>query len=549
MAKDVQFGVTADDKSAKGLASVEQNFKRAQKSIKADSDKTIQQWTDRIVKATNLIGPQMAGTLAKGFATAGQAGAPLLVGGVVAAAPLIAGTIAGAIIGGAGIGGVVGGVLVASKDARVQSAWQDLSKDVGDRLEQAGGQFVAPTLQGVAEVRKAVDSIDIDQIFADSAAFVVPLAEGASRAITALGDGLEDLVHNAGPVINSIADGIGDVGEAVGEGLSSLSDNADSAAASLDTVFTTMSKLTKTTFDVVNGLIEVDEWMRKNGIQGSIVIDTINQLTGSSDNFTKHTKGAADAGNTLNNALLEGVEPGNQYAAAVAESAKASQDLDSANRSLYGSQTQAAQAMADATKIIKKNGDTLELNSQKGRDNRAALESVAGALASNYQNYVKVNGVGAQSEVIAKKNRDAFVGLASKAGLSAGAARQLASDLGLLPAKKQTDIVANTHDAEARLKAVQARIAAIRSKQVTIEVQTRYPQSRDNADKLRFDAGAHFAAVRADSAVARTGGPAPINVSPVVENRINMNLDGRPFRSMVTQSQERAAWRAKVGNR
>lgn len=256
MARDVEVNVTANDKTGNGLAAAERGFQETARRAETESDRM---GSGLVAKVTRFA-PKLTGALTGAIGTAGSSGGPILAGGLAAASPVIAAGLSGAIIGGAGIGGVVGGLVVASKDPRVAAATKALGDDLQDRLEGAAQGFVGPAIEGVGIIDKALDSIDVEQIFADSSAFVIPLAEGVGRAIEGLGDGIEDLVANAGPVIDQIADGIGDIGEEIGDGLSSLADNGESAADSLNQVFDTVELVTGATFDLINGVMEVKEF-------------------------------------------------------------------------------------------------------------------------------------------------------------------------------------------------------------------------------------------------------------------------------------------------
>jgi hypothetical protein len=256
MARDVEVNVTANDKTGNGLAAAERAFKATGKRADVESDRM---GSGLISKVTSFA-PKLTGALTGAIGTAGTAGGPLLAGGLAAATPIIASTLAAGIIGGVGLGGVIGGLVVASKDPRVSGAIKGLGDDMQDRLEAAAGSFVQPALQGVSIIDKALDSIDVEQIFADTSKFVIPLAEGLGRALEGLGDGIEDLAASAGPVIEVIADGIGEIGVAIGEGMSSLADNSESAAEGLETVLETVELVIEGVFALINGIMEAKEF-------------------------------------------------------------------------------------------------------------------------------------------------------------------------------------------------------------------------------------------------------------------------------------------------
>jgi hypothetical protein len=295
VARDVEVNVTANDRTGNALAKVERGFSETARHVEAESDRM----GDGIVSKVAGHAPRLTGVLVNAVGTAGQAGGPLLAGGIAVAGPLIASTMAGAIIGGAGIGGVVGGLAVVSKDARVASAFKGLGDDLGDRLEGAAGSFVGPALEGVRIVDDALGTVDFERIFAASSRYVLPLAEGVGRAITGLGDGIEDLIDNAGPVIDVIADGIGDIGEAIGEGMSSLADNGEAAADSLDEVFSAIELVTDATFGLINGLMEGKEFL-DDFAGGVFAFDSglrlLNAAFGDGEDETRNYNSAVDEG-------------------------------------------------------------------------------------------------------------------------------------------------------------------------------------------------------------------------------------------------------------
>lgn len=552
MASDVEFAVTASDRTGDALRRAEENFRRANERIRKDSEGSSEKTLQNLVRVTgSLLSPKLAGTLTKAFATASEAGGPLLGGAAIAAAPLIASTLAGAIIGGAGIGGVLGGVLLVKDDPRVQAAFDGMANRLQNRLKTAAQPFVAETISGIDQIEGALDSVDFEGILGNAAKFVDPLAGGVARFLSELGEGVADLVANADPVIRSISRGVGDLGESIGEGLSSLSDNADSAAKSLDAVFFAINGLTKISFGAINGIIELDEQMRKIGINGTAALDVLNKLSSDgTGTFTKHTKEAGESAEELTARLDAEKLAAANLGPTMDEVSASIRGVEDANRSLFDTTTSVGEALDRVSESAKTNGKTLDANTEKGRANRTALSGLVGALNSNYDAFVKVNGQGNAANGIASSNYNSFIKAARGLGIGKTAAEQYAAKLGLIPPSKKTDVYANTHDAEARLKTLKAKLDAIRSKSVTVEVKTRYPQGRDNADKLKFAAGDYWAAADMNSASnSRTGGPAAVSVTGTVDSNVTVLLDGTPFRSMVAASESRSAWRAKVGRR
>jgi hypothetical protein len=478
------------------------------------------------------LGTKLATGITSGLGSLGPA-TPIIAGAAIAAAPLIASTIAGAVIGGAGIGGVVGGVLVASKDARVQGAFQGFSEDLGKRLETAAVPFIDTTIAGIGEIDKAIDSVDLESIFRNSAEFVAPLSEGVGSFITDLGDGIEDLVANAGPVIDSIGRGLEDIGESLGEGLSSLSDNADEAAASLDTVLSSVANLTTGTFAAINGVIELkssfDEFAG-----GILAFDSGLKLINKGFDLLSDNEGKRRGGSGTFGPDTEGV---NQFARATEEAQEPLRSLNelmnqAANNALglYGAETQVGEAIQRVTQVAQENGNSLSTNTAQGIENRNALQGLVGALNGQYNAYVAVNGEGGRANEIASSNSARFVELAGKFGLSSSKAQELAGKMGLIPSKTNTNADFNTGNALAAANRYKGDLAGIPRSITTVVNLVRRITNTSVSDSA-IESGlrkqnANFASTdfsQSEGVLGRTGGATP---AVDVNNTISVLLDG-----------------------
>jgi hypothetical protein len=181
--------------------------------------------------------------------------APAAVGAALGLAmgPTAAAAIAGAIVGGAGVGGVVGGIIIASRDARVKAAAKDLGDGVMNDLNSKAGQFVAPMLSGISQVRSGWSGMgqDLDRIFASSR-FVEPLTTGAISGARSIISGIADMVEEADPVIQSFADGFDRIGTATGAAFTTLSQDADEGADAIDQLTQSIANLITVTAGVVH---------------------------------------------------------------------------------------------------------------------------------------------------------------------------------------------------------------------------------------------------------------------------------------------------------
>jgi hypothetical protein len=111
------------------------------------------------------------------------------------------------------------------------------------------------------------------------------------------------------------------------------------------------------------------------------------------------------------------------------------------------------QAVDDATAAVEKNGATLDVTTQQGRDNQAAIDDIAKstlAMASAQAT------AGEKSDVLTatmQRGRDAFIAAEVAAGKTREAAEKLADQYGLIPTNISTAITVNTDPATKELNA------------------------------------------------------------------------------------------------
>lgn len=551
MPRDVEFNYTASDRTGPAADSVARRATKTQDKIRREQDKAQKDFlkhADEIAGAGSKIGVLFGENVASSFTKMGPALTPVLAGVAIASAPLIGATIAGAIIGGAGIGGVIGGVLLAAKSPEVKARADSLGQTIMGGLRARAAVFIDPVLDSMDIIENRWGSIggNVGRIFNNSAQYVKPLTLGVTYAVdkvTALVAKLTD-VGTAGPVIESISMGIAGLGEEIDDAFSRLTDNGVDAAVALQLVFAVLQGTIRATGVIINGLTETFGTMAKFGLLGQRAQQEYFRLSA-------NAKLAADSGVAVADSLRGVNSAGEGAAAVIVKLAEGTERLTGANQSLYASETNAAQAIANSTKKINENGKGLSLNTARGRENRQALSNLAQALTSNYDAYVKVNGAGAGAERVANRNRQAFIGLAQKAGYSAGEARKLADRLLGIPARR-TPQVNLTGNAARRADEVIDKIRQIRGKTVTINiVRNTIENITKGLKKVRtggYSGAGSWAAAAADSGeVSRTGGPVEVT------SRVDVSLDGRPFRQYTARAirddGRRRDWRARIGTR
>lgn len=139
-------------------------------------------------------------------------------------------------------------------------------------------------------------------------------------------------------------------------------------------------------------------------------------------------------------------------------------------------QRQFEQAITDANTKLSENGATLDITTQKGRDNQAALDDIAtstwGVIAAMQRNGADQ----ATLQGVMQTSRDRFLGVATAMGMGADEANALADELGLIPTDIKPSVQVQTGDSVSKANAVKDAINAIPSwKGVT--VQTNYVET------------------------------------------------------------------------
>ncbi|SKF61592.1 Putative phage tail tape measure protein TMP [Mycobacteroides abscessus subsp. abscessus] len=100
---------------------------------------------------------------------------------------------------------------------------------------------------------------------------------------------------------------------------------------------------------------------------------------------------------------------------------------------LSGTQMGVQAAIDDATKSLKENGKTLDINTEKGRANRSALDNIASSALSLVEAQTANNATAEELGKTMTTNREAFVKTAQAMGMSKTEAEALATSYGLVP--------------------------------------------------------------------------------------------------------------------
>ncbi|MEU8327127.1 hypothetical protein [Micromonospora sp. NPDC048839] len=495
MARDVEADILVRDKTSPGIQSVERNLKQVSdqaEKMNSTLGKGLAQWGrgfqklgEQASKWANSgdsagkrfargignglskvaeLGGAVGGSISKAVTAAGPqvalAVSAVLVGAALAAAPAIG----AAVVGGAGLGGLVGGVMIASKDARVAAAFGDLKEKAGKQLQEAAGRFVPASLEAIKVAKSAFAGMlpDLKRIFDVSATWLAPFTQSVGRGAQLALAGITRAITKAGPIITVIGKGVEGIGREVGKVFASLSDNGNSMALALKGVFFLLESSIKNVGMVLNFLTEAFEYF-------------VNKIPGGKkllDSMTESQDGAKSSALNLSGGFQALAGDANAAAAGLTNAKQKADELVDSNIGLARSQIASRDATRQAAESIRENSKEKLTNQQRADANKLALLSMADAFnqetAAGEQSKI---GAGQASAAYAT-NRAALISMAEKAGLSKTKAEELAASLLRIPGNVPTTINADTASAMSKLETFQKKVNNLTGKTVTVTVQS-----------------------------------------------------------------------------
>lgn len=231
----------------------------------------------------------------------------------------------------------------------------------------------------------------------------------------------------------------------------------------------------KSAMDSVNATINANGMVTyKNGIRGTgtevtklsgeaqdlkNAIDGQNGALGSAEDQYKATH-AAIGGTVSVTQQLTAAQNAATAAATTLQSALSS--LGNVNMSEAQAQIAYKQSVADTTATIKKNGATLDENTQKGRDNQSALLNMAKSAVALVAAEQQQGDSEKKVQATMQQSRDAFIKAAMAAGDTRAEAKKLADQYGLIPGAVKTAFqTSGMNTALSQIAALKAAMAKI----------------------------------------------------------------------------------------
>jgi hypothetical protein len=361
-----------------------------------------------------------------------------LIGAVAAAAPTIGAMLGGAIAGAAGTGAMAAGILSAIKDPQVQDAASRFGQDISAEFFGGGEAFVEPVIKSLGILQKAFGDLHLSDQLAKVAPDVEVIAQGFADAGREFMEGFGPALDRMGPLADIAGKGIADFGEALGEAL----DNITASKGTVEGLETLLSLLSGTIRGLGVGLGWLgDRFHDFNVIEAKVFgdLEDVYQKTGLSkfaagaarlnDVFERMTGTGENLHGVLHRLGSQALDPFAGYLHDAAEEMdRLHNETESTRKSLvdYFNTLQGQldaniaweQAIDDLTDSFAKNGTSLDITTQKGRDNTRAVEAGLEAARRQYETGQLTN-----------EQYDAQIKKLIDIGVKAGASRKALEEL------------------------------------------------------------------------------------------------------------------------
>jgi hypothetical protein len=442
---------------------------------------------------------------------------PAIIGGLVvavaAAAVPLGAVVAGAIVTGAGAGLSAIGLKFAAESEAVKSIWSKTAADLGAQMRTISKPFESTLVAMSVVARRTFAGLkpQLAAAFKTLAPAVSGFGDQLGRSLQKLGPALQPLAGAFSKVLGALGPAMNDLFAKLSASLTKLSESISKNPTALADFTRGVGGLASDLIGFVARLNDADAaFKRLTGISAVTALmytlrGAVATVTGPIDllakgftavadatkwaidrQFPGQAKAAADAATAEASSLAKAAAAHLAHANAVAHSAHATHEANAAaallagtydrqvaatdkligslNKlsslllTLSGAQIGYQQAVDDATQAIKDNGKTHDINTQKGRDNKTALDQVAASAIAQRDAMLKANDGNTSAAKSALSSRAAYEKLAQQMGFSIPVAKAMAAQLIALPPVKRVDVTANIKDLQGKLATAQAAL-------------------------------------------------------------------------------------------
>jgi len=318
-------------------------------------------------------------------------GAPAIAAAIPALAPLGA-MISGVVVGTVGTGGIIGGIVAAGHDLRVQAAWQDFTNTL--TKESFGSDaFVDPVIHGIDIIKHGLTDLNLGTVLAKGAPAVETLAEGIVGFAKGVLPGLDEAMGQSEKTARIMATGFSDVGESFGEMIGDLADK-EGTLEGLQQTFIAINDLVKVTHATFGFLTDSfhaslgPSEAASRALEGIYVwlpplheffkkqADDIHNMRDETAGLVPHLYELSNVQQAVN----AGLDP---FVGYMRDAARETGDFAGALHDLFGAQLdmdhatlQWKQDIHDLTESVKKNGHSLKENTDEGLRNREMIQGL-----------------------------------------------------------------------------------------------------------------------------------------------------------------------------
>lgn len=356
----------------------EEGTREASSKIRKGLDKDLGKGSSILLAITGA----MAGALDDGISALPAEIKASIVGSLLAITPLISGAMAGAIGAGVVLGFSGLGLALASQLESVQTFWPGFLTRTRNTLVQAALPFEKVLLETLGQVEERLTEWGpmLERIFTRVAPLFDTILGGILDGAEFFLDGLEAGLGDAGVFAEALGDALAIVGKGMGDVFRIIMmTGEDGATAFLDLVFV-LTDLMVTIARMINLFTELYAWVRKFVqsipdwaaiLYPPVLLFKI--LAEQVDSAADQNVAYAYTNTGVESSILGVVAATKDEEKALQEAEKAILDAQSALFKSIDTNIAYERSLDDIEEAIKRNGKTLDVDTEKGRQNLEAI--------------------------------------------------------------------------------------------------------------------------------------------------------------------------------
>jgi len=353
-----------------------------------------------------------------------------IVLGILATVPIISAALAGAISAGTALGVVGFGIALASQFETVQNRWAGFASGIRDSLTGAAAPFEIPLLNALDTIQDRVRDLEVTflQIFTKAAKFVEPFVNGLLNGIEFFLDSLESAIGNSDQFVAELAVGFEVLGSAMGDALEILVNTGEDGAKGLRDLIFLISELVIATAQIIAFFTKFYGLVRDVGQSAGLLEKILLPPLALIGAFTDAADQAADSNITYAHTNIDLIDSAlgvtgatKAEEKALKELTKQIKDATEAAFDAIGTQIEWERSLDRLREGFEKNGRTIAIESEEGRQNLENLGRAIRAAQEEAERRLKSGEVNAAQ---AKQLYDAELAAIYKIAASFGISKQ-----------------------------------------------------------------------------------------------------------------------------